>query len=169
MFRKPIFLGLTIMLAGALAYLVIQGRRQEKLQRTASRPVEVIRNSPASLTRVLAPDDLDIAESKVEFGPPASKPGQEATGETATHSLVIRNSGLAAYHSLGLRVSYLGRGNKVLGTQTVPVADLIQPGQARSIPELKVDNVPAGTLKCEVKILYGDLEPNPSSSQPQGR
>ncbi len=167
MFRKSLFVGLTFMLAVVLVYLVIQGRRQEKHQATAQ-PVEVIRNSPPSLTRVLMPGDLDIIESKMELQPSVSQTGQQATpGPTATHRIVIRDNGPAAYHRFGLRISYLGRSNKVLETRTVAVAELLQPGQARSVSEIKVENIPAGTLKCEVKIAYADLEPGPTKPKPE--
>ncbi len=163
MFRRSLFLGLTAMLASVLVYLVIQGRRQDKLQRTIPRPVEIVRESTPSLTRVLSPEDLDIVESKMELAAasPQADPAKRA-GVTATHQFVLRNNGRAAYHSVGLKLSYLGRGNKVLETRMVPAAELLQPAQARLISELKVEHVPSGTVRCEAKIAYADLEPAPT-------
>ncbi len=160
MFRRSLFLGLTLMLAAVLVFLVIQGRRQEKLRQSTPRTVEVLRQSTPSLTRVIAPDDLDIVESKMELGASGTAKNQtQSGGVTAIHRVVIRNNGRTAYHSLALQISYLGRGNKMIESRTVPAAELLQPGQARSIVDLKVENVPAGTLKCEVKIAYAELEP----------
>ena len=163
MFRRSLFLGLTVMLAAVLVYLVIQGRRQEKVQQTTSRPVEIVRESTPSLTRVLSPEDLDIVESKMELAAasPQADPAKPAA-VTATHQFVLRNNGLAAYHGVGLKLSYLGRGNRVLETRTVPAAELLQPGQARALSELKVEHVPSGTVRCEAKIAYADLEPTPT-------
>ena len=163
MFRKSLFWGLTLMLAAVLLVLVVKGRKAEKLQQAASRPVEVVRTSPPSLTRVIAPDDVEIVESKMDLETPELQPGQEAaSGRTARHHLVIRDVGSIAYHNFGLKVVYVGRENRVLETKTVPVAELLQPGQARSISEVKVENVPSGTLKCDVKIAYADIEPSPA-------
>jgi hypothetical protein len=158
MFRKSLFLGLTIMLVTVLVYLVVQGRRQEK-QGSPSRPVEVVRESPPSLIRVIAPDDLGIIESEMEL----SHPGAQArpAGVTATHRIVVGDTGRSAYHGFVLKLSYIGPGGKVLETRMVPVAEMLQPGQARSISGIKVENVPAGTIKCAAKIASADLEPPP--------
>jgi hypothetical protein len=162
MFRKSLFLGLTIMLAAALAYLVIQGRRQQKVRQTTPHPMEIVRESTPSLTRVLAPDDLEVLEAKMELAPSDSSPDQSRrTDLTARHQLVIRNSGRTAYHDFGLKLSYFGKGNKLLETRLVPANEIVRPGQARSIGEVKVENLPAQTLKCEAKIAYADLEPAP--------
>ena len=168
MFRKSLFLGLTVMLAVVLVFLVIKGRRQERLQQSAARPVEVVRESPPSLTRVIDPGDLEIVEARMELGtaPPAQQDPETPGGTTATHYIVIRDDGSAAYHDFGLRISYLGKANKVLETRTVKVAELLQPGQARTISDVKVDNVPPKTLKSEVKVAYADLEPLPAKPQP---
>ena len=160
MFRKSLFLGLTMMLAAVLAYLVIQGRRQEKQQQTTSRPVEIVRESPPSLTRVIAPADIGIIESKMELGAPGARARQLApAGVTATHHFVVGNNGRSAYHSFVLKLFYIGHQEEVLETRMVPVAEVLQPGQARSIAEIKVENVPAGATKCTAKIASADLEP----------
>ncbi len=167
MFRKSLFFGLTLMLAAVLVYLVIQGRHRERLRQTNAQPVEVIRNSPPSLTRVIAPSDLEIVESKMELGTVASKQGQGAQPRpTASHRIVIRDDGSAAYHSFALKITYFGRSNKVLESRTVPVAEVLQPGQARSVSEVKVEDVPADTVRCEVTVAYADLEPAPDKSKP---
>jgi hypothetical protein len=144
------------MLVIVLVYLVVQGRHQEK-QGTSSRPVEVIRESPPSLIRVVAPDDLGIIEASMELGPPSAQ--GSATGVTATHRIVVVNRGNTSYHSFVLRLSYIGPGEKVLETRMVPVPDLLQPGQVRSITEMKIENVPATATKCFAKIASADLEP----------
>ncbi len=161
MFRKSLFWGLTLMLAAVLVVLVVKGRKAERMQQAASRPVEVVRTSPPSLTRVISPNDLQIVESKMDLEAPEAQPGQDAPspGRTARHHLVIRDDGAISYRSFGLKVAYIGRENKVIETRTVPVPELLQPGQARSISEVKVENVPSGTVKCEVKVAYADIEP----------
>ena len=165
MFRKSLFLGLTMMLVAVLVYLVIQGRRQEKRQEKTVRPVEIVQESAPSLTRVIGPDDLEILESKTEIGASGAEAGQPpSVTVSATHRFTIRNNAHVAYHGLGLRLSYLGRGEKTLETRTVPVSDLLQPGQARVLDEIKEADLPAGTLKCRATIAYADLEP--SAKQP---
>jgi len=165
MFRKSLFLGLTMMLAAVLVYLVIEGRRREKQQSTV-RPVEVVRESTPSRTRVIGPGDLEIVESKTELatsgaqiGQPVSKSSPAAI--TATHRITIRSNARIAYRNLALKFSYLGRGEKVLETRTVPVAEFIQPGQARALAEIKEESLPAGTLKCLATIAYADIESLP--------
>ena len=170
MFRRSLFLGLTLMLAAVLVYLVVQGRRREKLQQTIPRVVEVVRESTPSLTRVIAPDDIDIVESGMELETGAAKANPRGLSEvTATHTIVIRDTGRAAYHSLGLQISYIGRANKVLSTRIVPAAELLEPGQARSIEGLKVEHVPAETIKCKVRIAFAELEPAPEHASPAAR
>ena len=165
MFRKSLFLGLTMMLAAVLVYLVIQGRRQEKQEQTTSRPVEIVRESPPSLTRVIAPDDIGIIESKMELGSPGAKAVPAVSvGVTATHQFVVRNNGRTAYHSFVLKLSYVGQREKVLQTRMVPVAEGLKPGQERSITDIKVENVPAGASRCMAHIASADLEP--ASKQP---
>jgi hypothetical protein len=163
MFRRSLFLGLTLMLAAVLVYLVIQGKRQEKVKQSTPHPVEIVRESTPSLTRVLSPEGLAIVESKMELvaGNPQADPAEPA-GITATHRFLLRNSGRAAYHSVGLKLTYFGRGNKVLETRIVPAVEPMQPGQERSISELKVEHVPSGSVRCEAKIAYADLEPAPT-------
>ncbi len=164
MFRRSLFIGLTIMLAGVLIYLVIQGRRQERRPEATARPVEVVRSSPPSLTRVIQPADLSVVESRMNLVSSPPPRGEPAKGVTAVHHIVIRNSGSVAYHDFALRVDYFGKDRRAVETKTVSVSELLQPGQARSIPEFKVENVPAGTLRCEVRIRYADLEPAHSES-----
>jgi len=162
MFRKSLFVGLTLMLAAVLVYLVIQGRRQEKQQQATLRPVEIVQESTPSLTRVIGPDDLEIVDLKTEFGPSGEQADPSSTTTlSAVHRLTIRSNSKIAYHSLGLKLSYFGRGDKLLETRTVPAAEIVQPGQARALGEIREDKIPAGTLKCRAAIAYADLEPLP--------
>jgi hypothetical protein len=153
MVRKSLFLGLTGTLVVVLAYLVFQGRRQEKREQRIRRPVEIVKDSKPTLTRILAPQDLEITEAKTELADGATK--------TARHHLVIRNNGVSTYHSVLIRFSYLGAGDRTLESKTWEATQLLQPGQARSMDEIVVPDLPAATLKTKIGILAADLEPPP--------
>jgi hypothetical protein len=160
MFRKSLFLGLTMLLAAVLVYLVIQGRRHEKTRQTTPHPVEFVRESTPSFTRVISPDDLIVTESKMDLAPSEVRPEDHGQRRlTARHRVILRNSSRTPYHGFGLKFSYYGKGNRLLESRLVSSNEVMQAGQARSIGEVKMENLPVQTLKCEAKIAYADLEP----------
>ncbi len=144
------------MLVAVLGYLVFQGRKNEKMQQQQiRRPVEVVKDSKPTLTRVFAPFDLEIVESKTALSGEGSR--------TAKHNLVIQNKGNNTYQGVLVRFSYFGPGDKVLESQTRKVSEVFQPGQARDAGEIVVDNLPKETKRSTARILSADLEPAASS------
>ena len=163
MVRKTLFIGLTGMLVVVLGYLIFQGRKNEKmLQQEVRRPVEVVKDSKPTLTRVFAPFDLEIVESKTKLSGEAIR--------TAKHTLVIQNKGNNTYEGVLVKFSYFGSGDKVLESQTRKVSEVFQPGQAREAGEIVVDNLPKETKRSTARILSADLEPAtsnlPASNEP---
>jgi hypothetical protein len=158
MFRKSIFLGLMLMLGTVLVWLILKARKEAQ---TPGTPVEIVRTAKSSPTRVIGPQDLDVAESRMEI-PPAGR-GQTKTAERSSHAyVVIRNHGTVAYHDFMLKLTCLGSNGKVIDTQTRLVPGTIQPGQTLTVDDIAIDNLPEGTVRCHISILYSDLGPAPS-------
>lgn len=163
MVRRSLFLGLTGMLVVVLVYLVVQGRKEDRRQQQNPHPTEVIRESRPSLTRVIAPQELQIADSRMELSPAGSaSPG--ASGLIDRHVIVIRNEGQTPFRGFRIRVTYLGRGEKILGTHTQEIREAIQPGETYS-GNMVIEDIPAGTAKSEVKILSADMESPAATSK----
>ncbi len=163
MVRRSLFLGLTGMLGAVLVYLVVQGRKENKLQQQNVPPSEVIRQSRPSLTRIIAPQDLHIVDSRMELSP--AGPASSGAGSLVDqHRIVIRNEGEIRFRSFRIRVTYLGRGDNVLGTRNHEVREEIQPGGTYS-GDMLIEDVPAGASKSEVKILSADMESPPAQSK----
>jgi hypothetical protein len=157
MIRRSLFLGLTGMLVVVLGYLVVQGRKQEKRQQQNPRPVELVRESKPTLTRLIAPTDLQIMDAKMEMSNAdagASKDG----GLSAKHRIIVRNNGQTAYRNIRFRLTYFSRGDKVLGSQTRETKETLQAGQSRSMEVILVESIPTGTAKSAVSILSADLD-----------
>lgn len=162
MIRRSLFLGLTGMLVVVLVYLVVQGRKEERVQQQNPRTVEIVRDSKPTLTRIIAPPDLQILESRMEiFHAGSGSPGEG--GLAAKHQIVIRNDGKNTYRNLRLRLTYLGLSQKVLDARTKEVGEVLQPVQRRSLDEITIENAPAGAVKSTVRIISADLE-SPASA-----
>ncbi len=159
MVRRSLFLGLTGMLVAVLVYLVVQGRKEDRQQQQQNqRPLELIRESKPSLTRVIAPQELHIIDSRMELSPAG------AGTVSDKHVIAIRNEGPTRFRSLRFRVIYLGHGGKVLATSTHEIRETIQPGETYS-GNVMIESVPAGTAKSELKILSADMESPVSASK----
>jgi hypothetical protein len=158
MFRKSIFLGLMLMLGTMLVWLILKARKEAQ---APGAPVEIVRTAKSSPTRVIIPQDLDAAESRVEI-PPAGR-GQTKIAERSSHAhVVIRNHGTVAYHDFMLKLTCLGSNGKVIDTQTRLVPGTIQPGETLTADDIAIDNLPEGTVRCRISVLYADLGPAPS-------
>jgi len=159
MFRKWIFLGLMIMLGSVLVMLVVQGRREEAKQ--AKGPTEKVMTAKSTSTRVIAPKDLDLAGSKVEISAPATGKGKNSE-RSALCRIVIRNRGRISYRDVMLKLTCVGSGGKILESRTQLVPSTIPPGQEVTVPEVAIDNLPQGTVRCGLSILYSDIGAAPS-------
>jgi hypothetical protein len=152
MLRRTLFGGLTIMLAAVLVWLIIQGRREEA--KIAATPGEVYQTSQSSATRVIAPKDLEVVSLRSDGSSPSS--GQ------SLGSVEIRNRGALAYHNVMLQFSYRGPREKLLEIQTQLAPGTIEPGRTFNAGRISVENAPAGSIRCDVSILYSELGPAPN-------
>jgi len=154
MFRKWIFLGLMIMLGSVLAMLLIKGRNQEN--QAAAVPVEKVQTARSTPTRVMVPNDLQVVESSVQNT--TVETGKSTSAQQDAHyQVVVRNRGQVAYHNLVLKLTCLGSTGKVLGTRSRLVPQTIQPGQTLIIKDLSIENLPPGTVRCDIRIVYSDI------------
>jgi hypothetical protein len=144
MVRKYLFLGLMVMLLATLVSLVVQGRKKEQEQREKSlkAPLEIVRTSPSSPTRVLAPADLAVVEA--------------GGGSTAG----LQNLGGNKYRSPMLRLGYLDRKGKSLGNRDRGFDLDLPAGQTIALPDLDPPDAPAGWARRSIRVLYAELAPN---------
>jgi len=158
MFRRWLFLGLTLALVAVIVSLVIQSRKQEARQ-PAAPPREVVLSSPLSATRVLHPGDLEVVECRIDRNGPVRK-GDFESSEKAQAKLVLRikNNGQYAYRNLMFRLSFFGRGNNILETKTLQDSQTVAPGKEISLQGSQPESVPTSATKCQATILYADLE-----------
>ncbi len=152
MLRKTLFWGLTLMLVAIIVSLVFRSRREERSQ--AAVAVEIVQKSKPTATRVLAPQDLVIVESRMKLVKAAAG---EQKGAAAHHEIVARNDGSVEYASLQLRFAYLGPGDRILGSKTHVAAQPMPPHQTESLGDIVVEDIPAGAVACTVRILSADL------------
>jgi hypothetical protein len=158
MFRKWLFLGMMILLGAVLVSLVLRGRNEEK--RLAAATTEIVKTAKRTPTRSMAPTDLDIGDSKVEITAPG--PNRKAGALTGARcDLVIRNLGQIAYHDVMLKLQWLGNNGRDLKFHTQLVPETIQPGQVLNIQDVRIEQIPAGTARCTLSILYANLGPAP--------
>jgi hypothetical protein len=155
MLRKSIFWGLTLMLGTVLVWLVLKSRKEAQ---APAGPVEIVRTAKSSSTRVIGPKDLDATESSVEVIPYLDESAKTA-GRSAHAHVVIRNRGTVAYQDAMMKLTCFGGNGKVLGTQTKLVPGSIPPGESLTVDDVIVNNLPNGTARCRIGILYADLGP----------
>jgi len=154
MIRKSLFWGLTLVLVVALVSLIIRGRQMEKQQ--SARPVEVVRQSQSSPTRVLHPDDLQVVSSTMQFD----------NRHAALHEIEIRNNGVVSYSGIQLSFIYLDKSGKVRFTTTHSLGSVaILSGQGYTATNVTIAQVPASATKFQVSIICADmLSPNPATT-----
>ncbi len=152
MIRKSLFWGLTLVLVTALVSLTLRGRRLEKQQ--SSRAVEIVRPSKTTSTRVLMPQDLEIAQSRMQL---EESTGGNAKFRIARHTIEIRNNGKVPYCRIQLGFDYLNRNGKPLTTRTQSVSRIILPGTSLKPVDITLDGLPASTANFRVTIVYADI------------
>jgi hypothetical protein len=160
MFRKYLFLGLMLALGASLAWLVISGRRQEKLEQKRSRPVEIVQNSKPSATRVYSPDDLQVQSIRME---PVTSADNPPAGPY--HTLEIRNVGTAAYANLLVKISYFGPDGKLFDSRDYMLNKSIPPAQTAVFRDISVAPLSRRPARFSGEILFADLEP-PGAAKP---
>jgi hypothetical protein len=156
MLRRSLFLGIMVMLGAVLVYLVWKGRKEET-RAVAARPKEVIRETKPTALRAISPPELSVLNCRLrletESGvgrPPGSKSG-------GTQDVEIRNAGESEYQSVMLKISYLGRGNRILESRKQLVSQPLPPGADITVQAIRIESVPAGTTGCLARVLYADV------------
>lgn len=152
MIRRSLFFGLTLVLVVALVALILQGRREEKLQ--ANQKSEVIKESAASPIRVYAPADLEIVRSTVEFG---KKSDPTATALNAHHEVEILNRGQVPYRQIQLAFDYADATGKHLATKDYLLSSTILPSASLKVPDIAVDSIPLSSIDFKITILRADI------------
>jgi hypothetical protein len=153
MIRRSLFLGLTLILFGAVAYLAF------KSQREAAGPqlpqyAEVTQEAKQSLTRVLNPDDLKMVASG-QRGIGGISESKEATPPGCAVS--FRNAGSVPYCNLQIKITYRDKNEKSLETRNLNVKGVIPAGGMLDSGGIFAENAPAGTAGCEVAVLSADI------------
>jgi hypothetical protein len=158
MIRKSVFWGLTVVLVAVLISLIVKSRSLEK--QSAPKVTEVVKTAQSSPIRILAPQDLNVVSSKTKFVKPSAENAPIADEQpVAELEVSIENRGSAPYTSVQLRLTYLGSGNRVLGSRNYLVDEPLPPGQTTSTGIIKLDDAPNNAVKCDVSIVSADFEP----------
>lgn len=160
MLRRSLFWGLTLVLIVALTVLIIRGCRLEKKQ--ARQLVETVEEAKPTSTRVFAPRDLKIVQSKMEL---ETKVNRETSSQTALHEVEIYNGGNVSYREIQLKFVYLSRGGKELEVRIHPVVQTIPPGSTVKLANIEVDNIPSSAAILQTTIIYADIGPSTRASQ----
>jgi hypothetical protein len=154
--RKYMFGGLTLVLMVALAFLIIRGRKMEKLKESPAN--EVIQESKLSPTRVLTPRELKIVQAKMALF--RQSPDKAAT-QSAQHEIEIRNLGSNTYSGIQLLFEYLNPKIKTITTKPYFINKTLLPGVALRLADIKIDNLPVSIADCKVIIISADLAETP--------
>jgi len=154
MVRKSIFLGLTLMLGAVLISLIVKARKEDRLSK---RVVEFVKESAPTATRVISPADLRIADSNMKLFDSDDKASRGGRAATASHSVVVQNTGSVAYAGVRIEFSYLGPGGKLLGRKSYSCVVMIPPGEGTTLDNIILKDVPYGTTRSTARILSADL------------
>ena len=164
MIRRSLFLGLTLILLGAVVYIAFRSQR-EAADPQLPKIAEVTQEAKTSLTRVLNPGDVKVVES----ARPAAAGVNEPKGTIQPGcSVSFRNEGSVPYCNLQIRLIYRDHNGKSLETRSITVKGVIQPGGMLDSGGIFAENAPADTAKCEVAVLSADIgteEPADSSAE----
>jgi hypothetical protein len=159
MIRKSLFWGFTFILVVVLILLIV---RSSRLENQADKSEEPIQESKPSLTRVLAPQLLELAQPKLRLELEQESDGKNQS-QTAWHEFEILNKGREPYSSILLTIDYMDRSGKVLATKTYLNKKNIMPGAILKLAGIKFMGLPVSTASCRVEITYADLGPAPKS------
>lgn len=152
MIRKSFFFGLTLVLVVALVTLILQGRKQEKLQ--ASQKSEVIKESASSPIRVYEPSDLEIIRPTADF---AKKSDGKTFSLGAGHGIEILNKGKVPYREILLALYYTDLKGKQVATKTYLIRKPLLPETSLKITDIPADSLPSSAKNFDIAILHADL------------
>jgi len=156
MISKYMFGGLTIVLMVALGFLIIRGRKMEKMQER--RTTEMIQESKPSPTRVLTPRELKIVQSKMAL---IKQSPDKAPSQSAQHEIEIRNLGQTSYSGIQLLFEYLNPKGKTIATKPHFINKILSPGGTLHLSDIKIDNLPVSIADCKVIIVSADIADEP--------
>ncbi len=149
MFRKSIFLGLMVMLGASIVYLIISGRRRERLEQQSPHPVEIIQNAKPSATRIYAPDDLRILSVRREGGADASAP--------AAFIIEVRNNGSVAYANLLTKLTCSEGKDKASETRDCQLKEPALPAKTTVYQNIAIEPAVGEAARCSGRIIYADI------------
>jgi hypothetical protein len=152
MMRRSLFFGLTLLLVLAFVFISIRGCRKEK--EPESEPMETVEKSEATATRVLKPQDLEIARSQMVL---ERNEGTAKPSFAARHEIEIFNHGSVPYKEVRLNFIYLSRTGSVVETRNYSIAQDILPGAALKLADIRMDGLSASTREARVSIRYADI------------
>jgi len=158
--RKYLFYGLTLILASALVFLAVQGRRIEKEKMEQSN--DNVQNFTSTPIRVLAPQDLEIRAESMNL-----EPGdEEGQLPVARHRIEIYNSGNVSYCEIQLKLDYVDAGGRVLEIMSHNIKESLLPDSTFLLSDLLMNNIPVETADCRPSIVYADFEPTEIDPSP---
>jgi hypothetical protein len=152
MISKYLFGGLTLVLLVALGFLVIRGRKLEKMGE--GRTKEVIQESKPSPTRVLTPRELKIVQAKMAL---SKQSPDKATSQSAQHEIEIQNLGPTSYSGIQVVFEYLNSKGKTIATKPHFINKVLPPKGVLHISDIKITDLPAYIADCKVVVAGADL------------
>lgn len=159
MIRRSLFFGLTLILLLGFVFLSVRGCKQE--EEPADQPMETVEKSEATSTRVLKPQDLEVALSKTvleKYAGPSDKPSF-----AARHEIEILNRGNVPYKSMLLNIDYLAPTGKVLETRRHSIVETVLPRAALKLEDIRIDGLTGRAAEARISIIYADI----GSSSPE--
>jgi len=155
MLRRSLFFGLTLILALAFVFLSVRGCKQEK--ETVDQPRETVEKSEVTATRVLKPQDLEIARSKTVL--------ERNAGTAARHEVELVNRGNVPYKEVRLNFVYLSSAGKVVETRGHSVVQAVLPGAVLKLADIRIGGLPVSAVNARISIVYADI----GNSPPDGK
>jgi hypothetical protein len=154
--RKYMFGVLSLVLVVALAFLVIRGRKMEKLKESPTN--EVIQEAKLSPTMVINPRELKIVQAKMAL---FKQSPDKAASQFAQHEIEIRNLGSSSYSGIQLLFEYLNLKGKTIATKTHRINKTVSPGGTLRLVDIKIDKLPVSIADCRVIIISAELAEAP--------
>lgn len=151
--RKYLFYGLTLVLASAVIFLAIQGRRMEKEKMQQSN--ENVQNYTSTPIRVLAPPDLEILVESMNLEPG----NEEEQLSVARHRIEIYNEGNVSYCEIQLKFDYVDADGEVLASMYHNITGSLLPDSIFILSDFIMNDIPVETADCYPSLIYADFEP----------
>jgi len=128
----------------------------------ASQPSEKTEEAKSTATRVLAPQDLEILNSKTTVEKNA---GPKEPSCISHHEIEIRNNGKVSYKDVQLSFSYLDRKGKESEAKIHSITQIIAPGTTLKLNDITIDGLPISTVDSKAAIISADIAPKPDKER----